>query len=150
ELVNLVLRLHYGNAESLKGQGTAARILPSLMHRGTKKHSRQEIEDALDKLEATLHVGGSAGGLSASIECKRGKRPQVLTLLGEILREPTLDEKEFDILKRQRTTQLKAFQTEPQVLAGLELERKLAPYPKDDVRYTPTIDEALARAEAVT
>ena len=35
-------------------------------------------------------------------------------------------------------------------LAFRTLLRKLSPYPKDDVRYTPTVEESLQRLEAVT
>src|SRR5581483_10622216 len=40
--------------------------------------------------------------------------------------------------------------TDPQALAGNRLARALSPFGKDDVRYVPTIEESVARAEAVT
>ncbi|HMC64293.1 MAG TPA: insulinase family protein, partial [Gemmataceae bacterium] len=40
--------------------------------------------------------------------------------------------------------------TEPMFLAQRALQRKLSPYPKDDIRYVPTIEESIARLEAVT
>ena len=45
-----VLTLHYGNEESLKGQTTAAGMLPGLMMAGTKKHDRQALREELDAL----------------------------------------------------------------------------------------------------
>ena len=54
ELATFELTLRYGNADSLKGQVSATQFLGTLMTRGTKKHSRQEIEDMLDKLKAKL------------------------------------------------------------------------------------------------
>src|SRR5262249_54196027 len=50
ETVSLVLRLHYGNEESLKGQTTAAGILPMLMMSGTQKHDRQALREELESL----------------------------------------------------------------------------------------------------
>jgi zinc protease len=40
--------------------------------------------------------------------------------------------------------------TDPATLASSLLSRKLSPYGKDDIRYVPTLDENLERADAVT
>ena len=74
----------------------------------------------------------------------------MLGLLTEILREPSFPADEFDVLKRQERDGLEQGRTEPQALAGNALRRKLYPYPKDDVRYVPTLDESMERLEAVT
>ncbi len=150
ELATFELTLRFGNADSLKGQSNAAQLLGTLMTRGTKKHSRQEIEDLLDKLKARLSGGGSAGEVTFSIECKREAVPQVLNLLTEILREPSFPAEEFDVLKRQERDGMGQGRTEPAVLASRALQRKLYPYPRDDVRYVPTIEESIQRLEGVT
>ncbi len=63
ETVSLVLTLHYGNEESLKGQTTAAGMLPSLMMAGTKKHDRQALARA-----------NGRGGHSYLPRCRRWRR----------------------------------------------------------------------------
>ena len=40
--------------------------------------------------------------------------------------------------------------TEPAALAGNKLSRTLSPYPPDDVRYVPTLEESLKRVEQVS
>ncbi len=150
EAVVVSMRLRYGNPDSLKGQVTAAEFLGSLMERGTKKHTYQQLQDELDQNKISLSVGGSAGTLTVSIQCKRETLPKALELLREVLREPTFPKDEFDILKRQELTQLKQGSTEPQVLAQLAMQRKIQPYPADDVRYTPTIEESIALTEKAT
>jgi zinc protease len=40
--------------------------------------------------------------------------------------------------------------TDPAMLAARLLQWHLAPYPQDDVRYVPTIEESIARLQAVT
>src|SRR5205085_6565742 len=40
--------------------------------------------------------------------------------------------------------------TDPQELASTMLRRLLNPYPKDDIRYQPTIPESIARLDSVT
>ncbi len=88
--------------------------------------------------------------MTFSIECKRESVPAVLALLGEMLREPTFPAGEFDVLKRQVRDSLEEGRTDPQALGFRTLQRKLSPYPEDDVRYVPTIEESVKRLEAVT
>jgi zinc protease len=47
--VDLVLTLRYGNEQALNGLATVAEVLPSLMERGTKHLSYQDIRDKLDE-----------------------------------------------------------------------------------------------------
>jgi zinc protease len=132
------------------GLNSAARLLGKLMQRGTKDHSRQELTDALDKIGAQLVILTDLGGLSVSLKVKKENLTAALKILGEILREPAFPQAEIDVLKRENLEQLNQAKTEPQMLALQLLRRKLTPYPKDDVRYVPTIEEGIARIEAVT
>jgi zinc protease len=150
ETVTLHLTLRYGNPESLRGNGQATLLLANLMARGTKKHTRQQLQDELDRLEAQLTPSGSVGDLSFSITCKRPNLPAVLTLLTEILREPSFPEKEFDVLKRAQRSHLEEEKTDLHRLVFRTMQRKLSPYPSEDIRYAPTVDESLARLDATT
>jgi zinc protease len=150
ESVTAILTLRYGNAESLKGNTSASTFLAPLMARGTKKHTRQQLVDEFDRLQARVQPGGSVGELQFSIQCKRDNLPAVLDLLAEVLRAPAFPADEFDVLKRQMRDRLEAARTEPMMLAPRALERKLSPYPPDDVRHVPTVEESVRRLEAVT
>jgi zinc protease len=144
------LTLRYGNDESLKGYNVAAQLVGPLMARGTRKHTRQQIQDELDKKKARLFPGGNVGELEFSIQCQRTNFAAVLRLLGEILREPIFPQQELDVLKRQNKQSLERGMNEPLVLSQLALRRALNPYPEDDVRYEPTIEEELGRLDAVS
>ena len=149
EMVYLSLNLHFGNEKSLQGLNSATRMLGSMMMRGTKTHTRQELTDALDKLGARLSIDTTnLGELSVGLQVKKTELKPALKLLGEILREPLFSEAEFEILKRENLERLNQAKTDPQALAGQTISRKLTPYEKDDVRYVPTIDEGIARIEA--
>jgi zinc protease len=150
EAVVVNMRLHFGNPDSLKGQVTAADLLGSLMERGTKKHSYQQLQDELNQNKISLNVGSDTGDLTVSIQCKRSTLPKALELLREVLREPTFPADQFDILKREQLTRLRQAATQPEALAQLALQRKINPYPADDVRYIPTVEESIARMEQVT
>jgi len=167
EEARLTLTLRYGDENSLKGFETASGYLDDLMLRGTKKLSFQQFRDELDRLGATLGAGGGGGGrrgggrrggggggglgsISFSIQAKHDTMPAVLELLRQVLREPLLPKDEFEIMKRERIAALEQSKTEPAMLAPRQLQRIINPYPASDVRYTPTIEESIERAKAVT
>ncbi len=166
---HLSLTLRYGNEENLKDFESAAGFLPQLMLHSTKKLSYPQLRDELDRLGATLSAGAGGGGrgrggrsgggaggpgqlgaVSFSIQAKRDTLPAVLGLLRQVLREPLLPADQFDIAKAQRIAGLEQTRTEPSVLGPRLLQSQLTPYAKDDIRYIPTIEESIARLEAVT
>jgi zinc protease len=125
-------------------------MLGALLSRGTKKHNRQELQDAMAKLRLRIMARGGLGEVTFVVDCKRDTLPQALDLLQEMLREPALPADEFDLLKRNARSGLERGRTEPNVLARQTLERKIDPRDKDDLRYTPTLEEELERLDALT
>jgi zinc protease len=167
EQVSATLVLRYGNAESLKGNEAAARALGQMLLAGTAKHSRAQLRDELERLQASISLGGgfmgrggrrgggggpagAPGELRFTITAKRATLPQVMQLLGEILREPAFPAEEFEVMKRRTKDFALRGLTEPSLLAQEALRRKLAPYPKGDVHYVRTMQESIAEADALT
>ena len=145
EAVHVRLTLRYGTPENLQSRNAATSLMPALMARGTKSLTYQEIQDSLDKNLATLSASGSVGEAVFSIQTKRANLPAVLELLRQVLREPTFPAEELDVIRRERLARLEQAQTDPQSLASRRLSRTSAPYPKSDVRYSPTIEEDIER-----
>jgi zinc protease len=144
------LTLRYGNDQALKGLTSATQLLGPLLLRGTREYSRQQLQDELDKLGARLSEASGLGELTFTLQAKRDTLPAVLRLLGKVLREPTFPASEFEILKGEYKEALEKGLTEPTALASRALQRRLSPHPADDVRYVPTLEESLARLQAVT
>jgi zinc protease len=149
ESVHLRITLRYGNADNLRGYNTATGMLPTLMTRGTIELSYQQLKDELDQQRATLSGSGSVGLATFSIETKRPQLKPVLELLRQVLREPSFPAEEFEVLRREQLARLERSKTEPQSLASNRYRRTLAPFPKDDVRYVPTVEESIGRVKAV-
>jgi len=161
EEVHLLLTLRYGDENNLKGYESATGLLPELMLRGTKQLDYQQLRDELDRLKASLTSGAGGGGgrrgrgggggsgalgsVTFSIQAKHDTLPAVISLLGQVIREPALPVDQFEILKRERLASLENSRAEPSALAPRLLQREFAPYAKEDIRYVPTIDEAIAR-----
>src|SRR5579872_1664994 len=106
EAVHLQLTLRYGNESNLRRISTAMELLPDLMERGTKKQTRLQLQDILDKQRAELQTSGSSGEATFTIKAKRATLPAVLDLFGQVLREPILPEEELEILKREISASL--------------------------------------------
>ena len=87
--------------------------------------------------------------MTFSVDAKRDTLAQGLTLLKEILREPAFPDEEFDVNKSRMRSMLSNGRTEPLSLASNKLSRSLSPYLADDVRYSPTLEESLARIKSV-
>lgn len=142
-------KVHFGNPDSLSGKIEASDLLGSLMTRGTETISYQEFRDQLNELGATLSISSSVGSLSFSIEAKRDTLSQVLKLLKSAVREPAFKESEFEIVQRQKITQLESGLSEPTARASRELSRRMSPYEKTDARYVATMEESIENFAAL-
>jgi zinc protease len=147
-VAQLVLR--YGDEKGVMNRSTAATLAGSMLMRGTAKKTRQQIQDELDRLKARLNVGGSATQATATIETNAGNLPAVLRLAAEVLREPAFPASEFELLKQEQLAFIEQQKSEPTQVAFNAFSRHLGPYPKGDVRYTPTSDEQVAEINAAT
>ncbi|TMI34091.1 MAG: insulinase family protein, partial [Betaproteobacteria bacterium] len=138
------LALHWGDEKSLFNREVACDFAGGMLSRGSKKHTRAQLKDAFDKLNATVSVGGEG----ASIEVRKENLAGALRLVAEALREPAFPPAEFDELKRAAITGAEAQRTDPAALAGVRLARHLHLYPKGHPLYTPTIEERIEKLRA--
>jgi zinc protease len=142
-------KMHFGNLENLKGLVPASEVLPSLLQRGTKNLTFQQVKDRLDELETTLSLSGGAGSMSILLQTKREHFSDALDLLRQILREPLLEEDELEIVRQEKVTSYESQLSEPTALASNALYRSLFSVPSDDVRYFPTYEEEIERYKAI-
>jgi zinc protease len=149
ETAQFEIRLDLGNEATLKNSMPVSGFTAEMLEHGTTKHDRQAFEDALDKLKARLDTGGGGALVSVSGMTIRANVPAVLRLAAEALREPTFPAAEFEQLKRGVLTRLEQGSTDPTSIARRAAARAGNPYPPDDVRYTPTIDEEITRVKAL-
>ena len=118
--------------------------------RGSKNHTRQQIQDEMDKLQAQINVSGNATSASATIETTEANLPAALRLAAEILREPTFPDNEFETVKQQRIAGAEAGKSDPQALAITALQKHLSPYKRGDVRYISSSEETVEDLKKVT
>lgn len=148
--VSAELQIHFGNESQLINRKQAGDLAAALLMRGTAKHDMQQLQDALTAIKTQMSVRGSATGVTVSFQTDHDHLAAALQLAAEILQQPTFPEKEFEEAKRRSLTQLESGRTEPQMIGFRALNRALAPYPKGDVRYVPTLDEQVESLKSAT
>ncbi|MCA1593016.1 MAG: insulinase family protein [Acidobacteria bacterium] len=144
------LTLRYGDEKSLMNRATAASFAGEMLMRGTTKHTRQQLQDEFARLKSQVNISGGATQAFASIETIRENLPAVLRLVAEVLREPAFDAKEFEQLRQEQLASIEQQRSEPNAIGSVEFRRALNPYPKGDVRYTESFDEAVENIKATT
>ncbi|HEX8180931.1 MAG TPA: pitrilysin family protein, partial [Pyrinomonadaceae bacterium] len=142
--------LRYGDEQSLMNRSTAAQLAGAMLMRGTTKHTRQQIQDELDRLKARAFVFGGPTQASVSIETTRENLPAVMRLVAEILREPAFPASEFELLRQENLAGIEQQKSEPTQIAFTAFSRVMNPYPKGDVRYVTTPEEDVADITAAT
>ena len=148
--VTLMLTLRFGTGESLRGKIGAVELMGWLMSKGTRRLGNQELQDELTRLRAQLSLNSTLGLVQMTVKTKRKFVPEVIKLVGEVLREPRFDEDELEVIRSQVISSLQQEASNPQSLSPRAVRKKLAPYEKGDVRYVQSIDEEIAMYEKVT
>jgi zinc protease len=93
--VNVNLKLRFGDEKSLMGKSAAVSLLGSLMERGTKNLSLQQLNDRKDQLQAGISVHSALQTLNVNLETRRDKLTEALDLVADILRNPALNQKSW-------------------------------------------------------
>jgi zinc protease len=151
ESVNATLTLRFGNLETLQGKAVIAEYTASMLNKGTRQKTHQQIKDLLDRLKARVSIGGGHSSVTASLETDREHLPEVLRLVREMLREPSFPADEFEKMKQEALAALEQQRTDPQALAGILFARLSRPYyTATDPRYTRTVEEEIAATKALT
>jgi zinc protease len=169
--VSATIELRFGNAETLKGQNEAAQLAGSLLGRGTRTLTRQQLQDLMRQLDAQITASGGGGGsfgggrggrggfggggggisgASANFSAPRANFEKAFSLAVEMLKEPAYNDTDFDQVKTARVKMLENPPTEPTQLAAETLQRQLTPWTESDVLYMKTREEQAAELKKVT
>jgi zinc protease len=148
--VSAVVTLHYGDEKSVFGKGTAASFAGAMLMRGTQKHTRQQLQDELDKLKAQMGANGNETDATLNITTLRASVPATLRLAAEVLRQPAFPDSEFEQLRQASLGRTEANRKEPQALAPLAMRRHFSRYPAGDPRHASSFEEDIENINKVT
>ena len=148
--VQASLTLRFGDENSLVGKNATAQMTSALLSRGTRTKTRQQLQDEMQKLNATINIGGGLQTASANISTTAENLIPAMRLAMEMLRDPAFPESDFDQIRKQRIAAIDRSRTEPGTLVTEALQSDLSPYPRSDVRHVRTIDEEIEDLNKVT
>lgn len=144
------LLIQFGTADSLKGYRSIAKATAALLDHGTSTLSRQEIQDKIDALQAEVDFGGAGGEVAVGMTSTREHLPDLIALVLDVVHNANFPADELAKYQRQTNTSIKNSMDEPDALASRKLARYGNPWPSDDIRYTPTFEQALHNVNALT
>lgn len=144
------LLIQFGTADSLKGYRGIAKAAAALLDHGTTTLSRQEIQDKIDALQAEVDFGGAGGEVAVGMTTTREHLPDLIALVLDVVHNANFPADELAKYQRQISTSIKNSMDEPSALAARTLARYGDPWPSDDIRYTPTFEQALHNVNALT
>ncbi|HEY4312870.1 MAG TPA: pitrilysin family protein [Pirellulales bacterium] len=104
--------------------GTASMTL-DMITKGTKHHDEAQLADELGTYAISLSGTGGMDSSSVNANCLTEELERTLGLMGEVVREPTFPEPEFDDNLKQALTGLRVSSREPAYIARRELRRKM-------------------------
>lgn len=148
DAVQAIMSFRFGNEASLRNKAWVAGLTGSMLNRGTKTMSRQEIKDAFDNLKANVQFSSFYNTLTVRIETENENLADVIDLVGDIVKNASFPEEEFNKLVDEELAQIEERKSQPMAIAQLEIQRIVNPYPKSDIRYNSTFDEDIAMLKA--
>jgi zinc protease len=141
--------LRFGTLEDFKGKTEISNLTASMLMKGTENLGREEIQDKLDKLKATVNISGSLNSVTASIKTENEHLPEVIKLVSEMLKSPSFSEEEFSKLIEEQLSGIESQMSEPQAVAGTLFSQLVRPYGKDDPRYTKSMEETIEEIKSI-
>jgi zinc protease len=140
----------FGDLESIRrSPPPAASFAGSMLMRGSKTLSREQIDKRFEALKTTGGVSGGTQGAGISLQSRRGELAAALALAADILRNPAFPEAEFEQLRLQAITGLEAARKEPGTAVGQAMGKAFDPWPADHPFRFRTIDDQLANLRAM-
>jgi len=142
QTVNVAMSFRWGDEDTLRNRDMAGALTMAMLSRGSEQLTRQQIADEFTRLKIR-------GGLT-QFETRRDELPEALRLAAQLLRQPSFPASEFDELKRQTLTALKAQLDDPQMLSSDALAAHFNTYPPGDPRYHAQLAERIEQLQATT
>src|SRR5690606_3102032 len=98
-------------------------LLASLMTKGTKKRSPEELEEAIELLGSSISVYAQDEKIVLTGNSLSRNFDATMDLVREILLEPRWDEEEFKIARQQVLSRIKQIKANPNSIAELEFKK---------------------------
>lgn len=144
------ITLRLGDEASMMNKQAVVDLTSDMLMRGSRLHSRSQINEMLDKLQSKVSIGGRGQSVNINITSTKENLNSVLELVDEILHQPAFPPDEFKALVDENIAGIEAQRSEPNAIAPLEMQRLLNKFPPGHILYPMNPDETIAAYKAVT
>lgn len=124
-LVEFNFTINGGMLLENKNKIGVSNLLASMLTKGTKNKTPEELENAIETLGATIVASANDQYITISGNCLSKNYTKVMALVNEIILEPRWDAKEFNLLKQSTISQLQRAQANPNSIARNEFSKVL-------------------------
>lgn len=124
-LVSMRLVLRAGSSTDPKDKAGLADFTVRLLRRGTASMSTSEIDEAVEFVGASLATGVSEDLMSLYFTTPAEHFPAMLSVLGQLVREPTFPEKEVELARERSLAQFANDLDDPSTVADRAFTRAL-------------------------
>ena len=149
EMVTATLVFRFGDEAAITGRTDAAGYAGSLLMRGSKTLSREQIDKRFDDLKASVSVDGGPQNAYITVTTKREHLAEALALAADVLRNPAFPDSEFEQLREQSITGMEASRREPGRYVAEAMGKRFNHWPAGHPLAFRTLDENLAATRAV-
>jgi zinc protease len=102
-----------------------ANLVAELMNKGTKNKTPKQLEEAINKLGATINVYATQDSIKITASTLARNHQATVDLITEIILEPRWDVNEFSLTKQDIISQIKQQETNPRQLANNQMNKLL-------------------------
>ncbi len=116
-LVNFSLRINGGQMLDDSGKTGTANLVAAMLEEGTKDKTAAEFEDAVGLLGSSINVSASSSAITISGSTLARNYPATMALVTEMLLHPRFDAEDFNRVKTNTLTAIKAAKGNPNRVA---------------------------------
>ncbi len=117
-----------------------ANLVSDLMMEGTKNKTPQELEEAIEKLGASIRMYTTKEGIVMQVNTLASKFDEVYNLAEEILLQPRWDAKEFDRIKQETLETINRNSSNPSRIVHSVFDKMI--YGRENPLGNPTVGTA--------
>jgi zinc protease len=143
-------RFPVSNAQALSGKSNIGSLMAQVLKTGTKAHSKEQIQDMLDKWKSNVNFGFGGQTFFVRFSTYKENLSNVMNLIKEIITESVFPEAELVKTVNEYNTYLEGNLNDPQSIAFTEIEKITDNYPKESIFYTASTQEQIDNNKKIT
>ncbi|MCH2005699.1 M16 family metallopeptidase [Acinetobacter ursingii] len=133
--VYATITLDFGTEKSLFDKGTVLDLTSYLLLRGSDKYTLQQVADKSIEAGGAATATSADNGMTINIQARKDKFEDFFKFVVEVMKHPSFEQTQFDLIKSQSLASLDRPYTEPETVAALNLARLIEIYQPGDLRY---------------